>query len=333
MRTTLKLTQIVDDWLAETDILPATKADYRRKIGLWFRWLSAESYDPRYAERRNIIDYKRFLQQSGKSVLTVCSYVTVVKLFYAYCAGQRYCDNIGTGIKSSIKHKEYYKSALTREEAARLIDSIDTTTVVGKRDKLIVALMLTNGLRACEVARIDIRDLDTYNGRTVIHIQRKGKVDKRDTVAVPEMITELFEDYIACRDFDGNEPLVISHAHSSPRQRLAKVTISAIVKRRLREIGIDRPDITAHSLRHTCGSLMVENGVDVETIKDMLGHSDTQTTRIYIEMAQQRRAARTQPSNLSPDCCKTDENNTEEELGLINTQLIKPHDLKQRTKT
>ena len=84
MRTTLKLTQIIDDWLAETDILPATKADYRRKIGLWFRWLSAEGYDPRYAERRHIIDYKRFLQQSGKSVLTVCSYVTVVKLFYAY---------------------------------------------------------------------------------------------------------------------------------------------------------------------------------------------------------------------------------------------------------
>lgn len=224
MRTTLKLTQIVNEWLAETDILPATKADYRRKIGLWFRWLSAEGCDPRYAERRHIIDYKRYLQQSGKS------------------------------IKSSIKHKEYYKSALTREEAARLMDSIDTTTVVGKRDKLIVVLMLTNGLRACEVARIDIRDFDTYNGRTVIHIQRKGKVDKRDTVAVPEMITELFEDYIACRDFDEDEPLAISHAHSSRRQRLAKVTISAIVKRRLREIGIDRPDITAHSLRHTCGS-------------------------------------------------------------------------------
>ena len=178
------------------------------------------------------------------------------------------------------------------------MDSIDTSTVAGKRDKLIVALMLTNGLRACEVARIDIRDFDTYNGRTVIHIQRKGKVDKRDTVAVPEMITELVEDYIAGRDFVEDEPLVISHAHGSHRQRLAKVTISAIVKRRLREIGIDRPDITAHSLRHTCGSLMVENGVDVETIKDKLGHSDTQTTRIYIEMAQQRRLPERSPSNL-----------------------------------
>lgn len=255
-----------------------------------------EVFDPRYAERRHLVGYKRHLQQSGKSGLTVCSYVTVVKLFYAYCAGQRYCDNIGVGIKSIIKHKQYYKSALTREEAARLMDSIETTTAVGKRDKLIMALMLTNGLRACEVARIDIRDFDTYNGRTIVRIQRKGKVDKRDTVAVPKMITELFEDYISCRDFDEEEPLIISHAHGSCRKRLAKVTISAIVKQRLRDIGIDRPDITAHSLRHTCGSL--NNGVDVETIKDMLGHSDTQTTRIYIEMAQQRRRLERNLSNL-----------------------------------
>lgn len=298
MRTTLKLSQIVDDWIAETDILPATKADYRRKIGLWFRWLSAGGVDPRHAERRHIIDYKQSLQTEGKSVLTVCSYVTVVKLFYRYCSGQRYCDDIGAGIKSSIKHKEYYKAALTQQEAARLLDSIDTSTVIGKRDKLIIALMLTNGLRACEVERINIGDFDMHKGRMVIHIQRKGKVDKRDTVAVPEMIGGLMEDYTACRDFDIDDPLILSHAHGGGTKRLAKVTISAIVKQRLRDIGIDRPDITAHSLRHTCGSLMVDSGVDVETIKDMLGHTDTQTTRIYIEMAQQRRLLEKSPSNI-----------------------------------
>ena len=297
MRTTLKLSQIIDDWIAETDILPATKADYRRKIGLWFRWLSASDVDPRYAERRHIVDYKRSLQESGKSVLTVCSYVTVVKLFYRYCAGQRYCENIGTGIRSSIKHKEYYKAALTRREASDLFESIDTSTIIGKRDKLIIALMLTNGLRACEVERINISDFDMHRGKMVLHIQRKGKVDKRDMVALPSMIGELFEDYIGDRNFGADDPLIISHAHGGVR-RLAKVTISAIVKQRLRDIGIDRPDITAHSLRHTCGSLLVESGEDIETIRDMLGHTDTQTTRIYVEMAQQRKLLERSPSNI-----------------------------------
>ena len=298
MRTTLKLTEIIDEWMAESDILPATKADYRRKINLWFRWLSASGVDPRHAERRNIVDYKRHLQESGKSVLTVCSYVTVVKLFYRYCSVQRYCENIGAGIRSSIKHKEYYKAALTQREATDLMESIDTTTTIGKRDKLIIAFMLTNGLRACEVERINISDFDIRKGKMVLHIQRKGKVDKRDMVAVPEMIGGLVEDYIGDRDFEVDDPLIISHAHGGGVKGLAKVTISAIVKQRLREIGIDRADITAHSLRHTCGSLMVENGVDVETIKDMLGHTDTATTRIYVQMAQQRRLLENSPSNI-----------------------------------
>jgi site-specific recombinase XerD len=53
-----------------------------------------------------------------------------------------------------------------------------------------------------------------------------------------------------------------------------------------------------NGLRHTCGSLLVEQGVDVETIKDMLGHTDTQTTRIYIEMARQKRLLEQSPSNI-----------------------------------
>jgi integrase len=108
----------------------------------------------------------------------------------------------------------------------------------------------------------------------------------------------LFEDYIGDRDFGIDDPLIISHAHGGGGRRLSKITISAIVKQRLRDIGIDRLDITAHSLRHTCGSLMVESGVDVETIRDILGHTDTQTTRIYVQMAQQRRLLENSPSNI-----------------------------------
>ncbi len=298
MRTTLRLTEIIDSWIAETDILPATKADYRRKIGLWFRWLSAIGVDPRGPQRHHIVEYKRWLQEQGRSVLTVCSYVTVVKLFYRYCEQMGYYNNIGTGVKSSVKHRAHYKEPLSSGEAARLMESVDTSTIIGKRDKLIIALMLTNGLRACEVERIDIRDFDRQDGRTILHIRRKGKVDKHDTVAVPEIITELLEDYISCRDFDVADPLFLNHAYGGGTRRLAKVTISAIVKQHLRDIGIDRPKVTAHSLRHTCGSLLVERGVEVETIKDMLGHTDTSTTRIYIEMARQKRLLEQSPSNI-----------------------------------
>ena len=79
-------------------------------------------------------------------------------------------------------------------------------------------------------------------------------------------------------------------------QRINRETISFIIKRRLRAIGIDDPKITAHSLRHTCGSLMIEQGYDPQLIQDMLGHTDPSTTRIYTNMARQRRLFESAPS-------------------------------------
>lgn len=297
MRTTLKLSEIIQEWIMDLDVLPATKADYKRKIELWFRWLSAHGIDTRNPERHHILEYKQELQRQGKSSFTSNSYVTVVKLFYSYCDGRRYYDNIGLGIKSSSKQKEHYKHPLSRTESNRLLESIDTKIIIGKRDKLMIALMLTNGLRTCEINRINIEDFDKEGEQSVLYVQRKGRTDKRERVAIPAVIEELLEDYLADREFEMKDPLFLSHAFCNREPvRLSKATISAIVKRRLRTIGIDDPKITAHSLRHTCGSLMVEEGMDVEDIKDMLGHSNTNVTRIYIDMARQKRMLQRSPS-------------------------------------
>lgn len=298
MRTTLKLNQIVDEWIIETDVSLETQRDYRRKIELWFRWLSAQGIDPRTPLREHILQYKHHLQGQGKSKFTYFSYVTVVKLFYRYCAGQNYYDNIGSGIHASIKHRAHYKNPLSSADAYRLMDSIDTSTLVGKRDKLIIALMLTNGLRTCEVQRINICDFEKMGERTVLHIQRKGRLDKNDILAVPEIIEELFEEYISCRSFNIDDPLVLNHRKGQKATRLSKQAISQIIKERLRSIGIDDPKITAHSLRHTCGSLLVEQGLDIEMIKDLLGHTNTATTRIYIEQAQRRRLIEQNPGAI-----------------------------------
>ncbi len=78
----------------------------------------------------------------------------------------------------------------------------------------------------------------------------------------------------------------------------------------LRIIGINDPKITVHSLRHTCGCLLVEMGTDIEIIKDLLGHSDSSTTRIYIDMAQKRRLLKENPSRqIEALLAKKQENN------------------------
>ena len=295
MRTTLNLNEIIAEWLSECDILPATKQDYERKIRLWFRWLSASDIDTRSPERRHVLEYKQQLQSEGKSVYTVNSQVTILKLFYSFCEQQGYYDNIAAGIKSSKRHTEYSKLPITAEQAFRLLDSIDTSTVIGRRDRLMISLMLFNGLRTCEVERINIGDFSKREEEPILYIQRKGRTDKNEIVALHTDTVEWFEEYIADRDFAENDPLFISHKRRRDN-RLVRQTIGRIVKQRLRRIGISNPKISAHSLRHTFGALMVEQGVDIETIKDLMGHSDTDTTRIYVEMAQQRRLLHHSPA-------------------------------------
>lgn len=298
MRTTKTLSEIVDEWITLLDALPATKADHRRKINLWLRWLASQKIDPRSPSRADILRYKQELQKQGKSVFTVNGYITVIKVFYKHCATMRYCDNIAAGIKTSFRTKEHYKHPLTRQQCNDLLSSIDRDTIVGARDYLMIQLMLTNGLRTCEVARINIGDFDTLDGKNVLHIQRKGRIDKHDVVAVPDEVMASLEDYMSMRtdDFNMNSPLFINLMRGREPQRILKATISSIVKERLRAIGIDDPKITAHSLRHTCGSLMVEEGMPIETIQDMLGHNDPATTQIYIDMARQKRLLEHSPS-------------------------------------
>ena len=298
MRTTKTLTEIVDEWITLLDALPATKADHRRKINLWLRWLASQKIDPRSPSRADILRYKQELQKQGKSVFTVNGYVTVIKVFYKHCASLRYCDNIAAGIKTSFRTKEHYKHPLTRQQCNDLLSSIDRDNIVGARDYLMIQLMLTNGLRTCEVARINIGDFDTLDGKNVLHIQRKGRIDKHDVVAVPDEVMASLEDFLSMRtdDFGMESPLFINLMKGRSPERILKATISQIVKERLRAIGIDDPKITAHSLRHTCGSLMVEEGMPIETIQDMLGHNDPATTQIYIDMARQKRLLEHSPS-------------------------------------
>lgn len=286
MTTTKTIVQIIDEWLESVDIAEVSKRSYRVKVSLWFRWLSAIRYDVRRATRQQVLDYKRYLEREGRSTLTIDSYITAVRLFYHHCVARGYCTvDITEGIRSSTRVKGYRKLALSREEAERLLHSIDTRTTVGKRDKLMIAMMILLGLRTCEVERINLSDICVEYGARAVKIQRKGRLDKSEAMALTSSIDELLADYLSNREVKAmSEPLFMSSKEHGARLR--RESISEIVHDRLRAIGINNPKITAHSLRHTCACLLLADGVDMETVRDMLGHTSTNTTRLYVAQAQ-----------------------------------------------
>ena len=296
MLTTKTIVQIIDEWLGSVDIAEVSKRSYRAKVSLWFRYLTAIHYDVRRPTHQQVLDYKRHLEDAGKSSLTIDSYITAVRLFYRYCIKVGYWTrDITQGVRCSTKLKGYRKSPLSREEAARLLDSISTSRLTGKRDKLMIAMMLMLGFRTCEIERMNVCDIDEVYDTRVIKVQRKGRHDKAEAVAITPYIDELLGDYMSEREVEEwTEPLFISV--KGARTRLRRTTISEIVNARLRAIGIADPHITAHSLRHTCACLLLSDGVDMETVRDVLGHTSTNTTRLYVAQMQTQMLIRNSPA-------------------------------------
>lgn len=296
MTTTKTIVQIINEWLDGVDIAEVSKRSYRAKLNLWFRWLNNIHYEVRRPTQQQVLDYKRHLESEGKSSLTVDSYITAVRLFYRYCIRMRYfCDDITQGVRCSTKLRGYRKSPLSREDAMRLLDSINTERLTGKRDKLMIAMMLLLGFRTCEIERMDVGDIGEVYDTRVVNVQRKGRHDKAESVALTPYINELLQDYMSEREVEEwSEPLFISVR--GERTRLQRTTISEIVHDRLRAIGINDPHITAHSLRHTCACLLLADGVEMETVRDVLGHTSTNTTRLYVAQMQSQLLIRNSPA-------------------------------------
>jgi site-specific recombinase XerD len=295
MTTTKTIVQIINEWLDSVDVTDVSKRSYRVKLNLWFRWLNNIHYDVRRPTRQQVLDYKRHLEAEGKSSLTVDSYITAVRLFYRYCVRMRYYEDITEGVRCSTKLRGYRKSPLKREDATRLLDSISTDKLIGKRDKLMIAMMLLLGFRTCEIERMDVGDIDVVYDTRVINVQRKGRHDKAEAVALTPYIDTLLSDYMSEREVESwDEPLFCSVR--GERTRLQRTSISEIVHDRLCSIGINDPHITAHSLRHTCACLLLADGVEMETVRDVLGHTSTNTTRLYVAQMQSQLLIRNSPA-------------------------------------
>ena len=210
MKTSATINQIIAEWLANIDVMATTRRSYGTKVQLWFRWLHGRGCDPRMPRRVDLLNYKQALELQGKTALTVDSYVTAVRLFYKYCGQRGYYDSIGDGIRSSVRYKGHRKGRLTAGDAARLLDSIDVSTRKGRRDKLMIALMLLLALRTCEVERINIEDFNrTDEGIPILYIQRKGRHEKVEAMALPDSVVELFTDYIADLDLNSGYALFV----------------------------------------------------------------------------------------------------------------------------
>ena len=267
-------------WIAYIDASDRTIDTYTKSIKQFA--LYAASKGITQPSREDIIAYRDHLKAEGKKPTTVQSYLEAVKLFFKWTEQSGLYPNVADHIKGAKIDKEHKKDYLTSSQSLKLLEGVDRSSIKGKRDYAVLALMITTGLRTISVINADIRDIRTAGDNIVLYYKGKGHEEKAVYVEIAEPVEAAIREYLAARgEKDSSQPLFTSVAHRNAGERLTTRSISRIVKDHLKGVGLESDRLTAHSLRHTAATLNLMNGGTLEETQQMLDHTSINTTMIY----------------------------------------------------
>ena len=266
-------------WVDYIDAAPKTIETYTKAIRQFFKYLSDNGIER--PERQDIIDYREQLKRDHKPT-TVQSYIAAVKLFFQWTDQSGIYPNVADRIKGAKLDTEHKKDYLTSKQAAKLLHTVDRSTVKGKRDYAILSLMATTGLRTISIIRANIEDIRTIGDDTALFYQGKGHEEKANLVKLAEPVEDAIREYLSARgEKNGKAPLFCSMSNKNAGQRMTTRSISRIAKGSLIAAGLESDRLTAHSLRHTAATLALLNNAKPEEVQQMLDHRNLNTTLIY----------------------------------------------------
>jgi len=271
---------LIDRFLRALDIRANSKETYKRGLRQFFTWLKQNRITS--PGREDIIKYKNDLNIKGLSALTLSGYLVAVRRFFEWLESIKIYPNIAKQIRGAKIIKGFRKDPLTVEQTKELLNSIDTSTLKGKRDFAIINLLVRTGLRTVEVIRANIEDIRQEGGEVVLWIQGKGRDSKDDFIVLTDFTLRAIQDYLQARGkVEDTEPLFTSLSNRNKNQRLTTRIIRRIVKENLKKIGLNSKHLTAHSLRHTAITLALNGGATIQEAQILARHSDINTTLIY----------------------------------------------------
>lgn len=274
---------IIKKWLDTLDVLEETKETYLSHLLDYFQWLKENNIVN--ATMDDILKYKKYLI-SKYSNNTVCLKLSSVKSFYRFIDKEKIAEDITKYIKNPKIAKGFKRDIFTLEQIKRILNTIDTSTLLGLRDYALLNLLLRTGLRGCEIHRANIEDIRNKDGEMVLYVQGKGRTDKDEFVVLTSTMLNILNEYLRVREqkqhITDTSPLFISMSDRNFGERLSLYSIRWLVKSILREAGIDSKRLTTHSTRHTAITLSLLSGADLLDVKEMARHENINTTLLYV---------------------------------------------------
>lgn len=276
-----ELNRRIEAFLRSLDVRDSSKHTYGRQLREFLRWSQQAQVGD--VDRETILRYKEYLSvQKGLAAFTVAGYLTAVRRFFEWLESIKAYPNVAKAIRGPKRRHAFRRDALSLEQVKLLLARIDRASLEGKRDYAIINLMVRTGLRTIEVVRARQEDLTQQGGATVLWVQGKGRDSKDEFVICTEKTLVPLCEYLHMRvSMRLGDPLFASLSTKNFGKELTTRSISRIVKRRLKEIGINDRRLTAHSLRHTAITLSMLGGATAQEARTMARHADINTTLIY----------------------------------------------------
>lgn len=281
--------ELVDQFLyylvVERGLAENTLASYNSDLQQFLLYLEGTGVkSPRDVTRGLLVAYLVKMQQDGRSPATISQHLAALKSFYHFLLRERLVESDPTADLESPRQSKKLPQVLTVAEVEKLLNQPRTDTPAGLRDKAMLELLYATGLRVSELVSLNV-DQVNLEGEFVRCL---GKGSKERVVPMGQVACFYVRTYIENGRGKlikrATEPALFVNHHG---RRLSRQGCWKILKGYVRAANLKK-DITPHTLRHSFATHLLENGADLRSVQELLGHADIGTTQIYTHLTRKK---------------------------------------------
>ena len=253
-----------------------TVISYEEDINNYLEYLKKQNINYKKIDNIAIRNYLKYLDDLNLKNSTIARRISALRTFYNYLLNKGLVD---TNLFNSIRNPKIEKKLpnyLSYEELARILDNIDISTFIGLRNRLMVEMFYATGCRVSEITNIKVSDIDKSNNS----IRIMGKGSKERIVYYGEYARDYLDRYLPLID-------CVYLFTNEAGEKLSVHEVEYIIKDLVKNLAL-KTHVTPHTLRHTFATHLLNNGADIKTVQELLGHSSLNTTGIYTHVSNER---------------------------------------------
>lgn len=260
-----------------------TLSSYMRDINQYSTWLTDHGGDLKKVKKETISEYLEFLRGKGKSPATITRSTASIKSFYLFMVSSGAMKTNPAKTLSGVKVERKFPEILTSKEVELFLEQPKCVDEKGFRDHAMLELLYATGIRVSELIGLNVDDVNMAVGFIRCVTRGKERIIPLYATAIKALqdyIKDIRPRIIASDD----EPALFVNMSG---ERMSRQGFWKIIKYYQEKAEITK-EVTPHTLRHSFAVHLLENGADLRSIQEMLGHADISSTQIYTHVVQKQ---------------------------------------------